>query len=475
MSTTLDIRRPSPFVAEVWLNRPEVRNAFNDAVIAELTQAFTQLGADPSLRAIVLGGHGKAFCAGADLGWMRAMADYSWEENRADAQALADMLWTVYSCPLPLVGRIHGDCYAGGVGPGRGVRRAGRRRRRQLLPVRSPARPAAGDHRAVCGARARRAGVAALLHHRRTLRRGGCEGARLRARSGRCRGPRCQGGRHRRRAGGQRPGGRQGLQAPGAGRRRPTDRRRPARRHRAPHRRHPRQRRGPRGRAEFSRQARAGLAVERLDDARTRHDAAGRDRRGARLGQRPAPVRGGLSHRPGRQPGLGAAARGLACPAAAGDAVGQRRRCWSVEFFADKVPWVDSLWDAVHTFIRIPAGAALAYGVFGGDQASLGQRRRAARRHAGRHRAHGQGHHARGGQHLARAVFQPRAVAGRRCPGARHAVAVVGAPGVVLLRIGRRAAGDGRCGGGCCSSSCAAWGAKLRGHFMPTRAGSRGP
>jgi methylglutaconyl-CoA hydratase len=116
MTAALDVRRLSPFVAEVWLNRPDVRNAFNDAVIAELTQTFTQLGADPTLRAIVLGGHGKAFCAGADLGWMRAMAGFSWEENRADAQALADMLWTLYSCPLPLVGRIHGDCYAGGVG-----------------------------------------------------------------------------------------------------------------------------------------------------------------------------------------------------------------------------------------------------------------------------------------------------------------------------------------------------------------------
>ncbi|HET9820834.1 MAG TPA: enoyl-CoA hydratase/isomerase family protein [Burkholderiaceae bacterium] len=114
--TTLDIRRPAPHVAEVWLNRPEVRNAFNDGVIAELTAAFEQLGRDLSLRAIVLGGHGKAFCAGADLGWMRAMADYTWEQNRADAQALADMLWTIWSCPLPVVGRIHGDCYAGGVG-----------------------------------------------------------------------------------------------------------------------------------------------------------------------------------------------------------------------------------------------------------------------------------------------------------------------------------------------------------------------
>ena len=116
MSPTLDIRRPSPHVAEVWLNRPDVRNAFNDAVIAELTEAFAQLGADPGLRAIVLGGHGKAFCAGADLAWMRAMGDYSWDQNRADAQGLADMLWAIYRCPLPVVGRIHGDCYAGGVG-----------------------------------------------------------------------------------------------------------------------------------------------------------------------------------------------------------------------------------------------------------------------------------------------------------------------------------------------------------------------
>jgi len=112
---TVEVTRQGP-VARVFLNRPEVRNAFNDAVIAELTHVFTGLGADPSLRAIVLGGHGKAFCAGADLSWMRAMADYSWEQNRADAQALAEMLWTIYSCPVPVVGRVHGDCYAGGVG-----------------------------------------------------------------------------------------------------------------------------------------------------------------------------------------------------------------------------------------------------------------------------------------------------------------------------------------------------------------------
>jgi methylglutaconyl-CoA hydratase len=115
MTTTLSIERHGA-VARVFLNRPEVRNAFNDGVIAELSDTFRTLGDDSGLRAIVLGGHGKAFCAGADLAWMRAMADYSWEQNRADAQALADMLWAIYSCPLPVVGRIHGDCYAGGVG-----------------------------------------------------------------------------------------------------------------------------------------------------------------------------------------------------------------------------------------------------------------------------------------------------------------------------------------------------------------------
>jgi methylglutaconyl-CoA hydratase len=112
----IQILRPSAHVAEVWLNRPELRNAFNSEVVAALTDAFRTLGADPALRAIVLGGRGKVFCAGADLNWMRAMAGYSWDENKADADALAEMLWTIHSCPLPVVGRVQGDCYAGGVG-----------------------------------------------------------------------------------------------------------------------------------------------------------------------------------------------------------------------------------------------------------------------------------------------------------------------------------------------------------------------
>lgn len=113
--TYLDVTRDGP-VARVFLARPDVRNAFNDAVIAELTATFRGFAADDTLRAVVLGGHGKAFCAGADLSWMRAMADYTWDQNRADAQGLADMLWTMWRCPVPVVGRLHGDCYAGGVG-----------------------------------------------------------------------------------------------------------------------------------------------------------------------------------------------------------------------------------------------------------------------------------------------------------------------------------------------------------------------
>jgi len=103
-------------VARITLKRPELRNAFNEAVIAELTAVFTQLGGEDSVRAIVLAAEGKAFCAGADLNWMKSMAGYSWEENKADAGRLAQMLWTIYRCPQPVIARVQGDAYAGGVG-----------------------------------------------------------------------------------------------------------------------------------------------------------------------------------------------------------------------------------------------------------------------------------------------------------------------------------------------------------------------
>jgi len=103
-------------VARITLNRPDVRNAFNDEVIAELTQAFTQVEQDPQVRAVVLAADGPAFCAGADLNWMRRMADYTRAENLADAGALAEMLRTIHSCLKPTIARVQGDVFAGGVG-----------------------------------------------------------------------------------------------------------------------------------------------------------------------------------------------------------------------------------------------------------------------------------------------------------------------------------------------------------------------
>ena len=106
----------APGVATVWLNRPDVRNAFDDEVIAELTQTFESLGQRDDLRAIVLAARGKAFCAGANLNWMRRMAGYSREQNLADAGRLARMLQVLSDCPVPTIARIQGDVYAGGMG-----------------------------------------------------------------------------------------------------------------------------------------------------------------------------------------------------------------------------------------------------------------------------------------------------------------------------------------------------------------------
>ncbi len=103
-------------VATVTLNRPEVRNAFNEDMIAELTAAFTELGQRTDVRCIVLAAAGSAFCAGADLNWMKRMASYTREENLADAAALAGMLRTIYECPKPTIARVQGDVYAGGTG-----------------------------------------------------------------------------------------------------------------------------------------------------------------------------------------------------------------------------------------------------------------------------------------------------------------------------------------------------------------------
>ncbi|MES2973982.1 MAG: enoyl-CoA hydratase/isomerase family protein [Pseudomonadota bacterium] len=103
-------------VATVTLNRPDVRNAFNDEVILELTQVFRDLGARDDVRCIVLAAAGTAYCAGADLNWMKRMADYTREQNLADAGQLGEMLRVIYTCPKPTIAKVQGDVYAGGTG-----------------------------------------------------------------------------------------------------------------------------------------------------------------------------------------------------------------------------------------------------------------------------------------------------------------------------------------------------------------------
>lgn len=103
-------------VASVVLNRPEMRNAFNDEVIADLTHAFSEIGTSPEIRVAVLTGSGSAFSAGADLQWMRRMADYSMEENIEDSRRMAEMFRTIHRCPKPVIGRINGPAIGGGIG-----------------------------------------------------------------------------------------------------------------------------------------------------------------------------------------------------------------------------------------------------------------------------------------------------------------------------------------------------------------------
>jgi methylglutaconyl-CoA hydratase len=103
-------------VLEVRLCRPTRRNAFDPVMIECLHRVFADVGQDRQLRAVVLSAEGSVFCAGADLGWMRAMAAYTWEENHADARRLAQMFATLDQCPVPLVGRVQGDALGGGVG-----------------------------------------------------------------------------------------------------------------------------------------------------------------------------------------------------------------------------------------------------------------------------------------------------------------------------------------------------------------------
>lgn len=103
-------------VATVTLDRPDVHNAFNDAMMDGIRDAFAALGADESVRVIVLRAEGKSFSAGADVNWMKRMVDYTFEENVEDSMHLVEMLQAIRFCPKPVIARVQGATYGGGVG-----------------------------------------------------------------------------------------------------------------------------------------------------------------------------------------------------------------------------------------------------------------------------------------------------------------------------------------------------------------------
>lgn len=113
--TTITLNSEGP-VAIVTLSRPEVHNAFNAAMVAELRECFAALADEDSIRTVVLTGSGNSFCAGADLNWMQASLSWTREQNIADAKELAAMFETIWTLPKPLIGRINGRALGGGVG-----------------------------------------------------------------------------------------------------------------------------------------------------------------------------------------------------------------------------------------------------------------------------------------------------------------------------------------------------------------------
>lgn len=112
---TIEIKREKDIVT-VLLNRPEVHNAMNEKLMTELTSCFKELSNDDNTRIIILTGNGKSFSAGADLNWMKSMAQYSKEENIKDSRLLLDLYETIFNCPKPVIGRINGHAFGGGIG-----------------------------------------------------------------------------------------------------------------------------------------------------------------------------------------------------------------------------------------------------------------------------------------------------------------------------------------------------------------------
>lgn len=112
----LRVTRDKNGVLHITLDRPDVHNAFDEALISSLTETFEAIRTDLSVRAVVLASTGRTFCAGADIGWMRRAAANSYVENLEDARRFAAMMAAVYNCPKPVIARIQGPAYGGGVG-----------------------------------------------------------------------------------------------------------------------------------------------------------------------------------------------------------------------------------------------------------------------------------------------------------------------------------------------------------------------
>ncbi len=113
---TLRIETDARGIATLWLARPDKHNALSAQMIEELTAAAAQLGVDPAVRVVVLAAEGKSFCAGGDLGWMQQQMAADADTRRAGARALATMLNALNELPKPLIGRVHGNAFGGGIG-----------------------------------------------------------------------------------------------------------------------------------------------------------------------------------------------------------------------------------------------------------------------------------------------------------------------------------------------------------------------
>lgn len=113
MMKYIELNKKENGVLEVWMNRPELHNAFNAELISEMISVFENIKDE---RLVILSGRGASFCAGADLNWMKAMKDYSEEENFKDSKQLAKMFNVINSCPVPVIGRVNGHALGGGVG-----------------------------------------------------------------------------------------------------------------------------------------------------------------------------------------------------------------------------------------------------------------------------------------------------------------------------------------------------------------------